>query len=70
MGGKGEGFSRNMYKGHVDKAKGGEDRGWEVGMAGVRGEWWEEKGDNCTCITIKKKKGLNVNSILSSFFLF
>ena len=28
----GEGPSRNMYKGHMDKAK-----GWEVGMGGVRG---------------------------------
>ena len=24
-----------MYKGHMDKAKGGQDQGWEVGMAGV-----------------------------------
>ena len=37
MGRKGEGSSRNMYKGHMDKAKGGTDRGWEVGMAGVGG---------------------------------
>ena len=28
---------RNMYKGHMDKAKGGWDQGWEVGMAGLRG---------------------------------
>ena len=28
---------RNMYKGHMDKAKVEEDRGWEVGMAGVEG---------------------------------
>ena len=26
-----------MYKGHMDKAKGGWDWGWEVGMAGVGG---------------------------------
>ena len=35
MGGKGRRLSRNMYKGHMDKAKGGKGRGWEVGMAGV-----------------------------------
>ena len=29
-------MSRNMYKGHMDKAKGGLDRVWE-GMAGVGG---------------------------------
>ena len=26
-----------MYKEHMDKAKGGQDGGWEVGMAGVKG---------------------------------
>ena len=26
-----------MYKGHMDKTKGGWDQGWEVGMAGVGG---------------------------------
>ena len=34
---------RNIYKGHMDKTKSGQDRGWEVGMAGVGrvvgGEW-------------------------------
>ena len=25
-----------MYKGHMDKAKGRSDSGWEVGMGGVR----------------------------------
>ena len=29
--------SLNVYKGHMDKAKGGSDRGWEVRMAGVEG---------------------------------
>ena len=29
---------RNMYKGHMDKTKGGYDQGWEVEMAGVGGE--------------------------------
>ena len=32
-----------MYKGHMDKAKGGEDWGWDTGMIGVggvvRGKW-------------------------------
>ena len=28
---------RNMYKGHIDKTKWGQDQGWEVGMAGVKG---------------------------------
>ena len=29
-----------MYKGHIDKAKGGNDQGWEVGMAGVGWSGW------------------------------
>ena len=37
MGEKGKRLSRNMYKVHMDKAKGGYDQGWEVGMAGVGG---------------------------------
>ena len=28
---------RNVYKGHMDKTKEGWDQGWEVEMAGVRG---------------------------------
>ena len=28
-----------MYKGHMDKAKGEQDQGREVRMAGVGGEW-------------------------------
>ena len=40
---------RIMYKGHMDKAKGGWDPGWEMGMAGVGGVlWWGENGDKCT----------------------
>ena len=39
MGEKGEGSSRNMYKGQMGKAKEGSDQGWEVGMAeGENGE--------------------------------
>ena len=33
---KGNGF-RNIYKGHMDKTKGEQDQGWEVGMAEVGG---------------------------------
>ena len=32
-----------MYKGHVDKAKGGQDGGWEVRMAGLGGMVGEKK---------------------------
>ena len=35
-----EGLSRHMYKGHMDKAKGTWDHGWEVGMVGV----WDSVG--------------------------
>ena len=38
MGGKGVRVFRNIYKGHMDKTKGGQDQGWEVGMAGMGGE--------------------------------
>ena len=34
---EGEGSSRNNYKGHTDKTKGGWNQGREVGMAGVGG---------------------------------
>ena len=38
----GEGWSRNTYKGHVDKAKGGRIEGWKWGWMGsgvvLRGE--------------------------------
>ena len=37
MGEKGEGLSRNVYKGYMDKTKWGWDQRKEVGMAGVRG---------------------------------
>ena len=35
----------NMYKGHMDKAKGGWDWGWEVGEGGMgeSGGWKMEK---------------------------
>ena len=32
----------------MDKTKVGQDQAWEVGMAGVGGEWWEENEDNYT----------------------
>ena len=37
MGEKGEGLSRNMYKGHMDKAKGGRFEGGAGGRG--RGKW-------------------------------
>ena len=39
MGGKQGRVVRNMYKGHMDKAKGKQDQGREVRMTGVGGEW-------------------------------
>ena len=42
MGGKGGRVFWNIYKGHMDKTKGGYDWGWDVGMAGV-GESGEGK---------------------------
>ena len=42
MGKKEEGSSTNMYKRHVDKAKGGRNKGrrWgQVGWGRVRGKW-------------------------------
>ena len=35
MGGKGGNVFRDTYKGHMDKTKGGQDRGWEEQMARV-----------------------------------
>ena len=43
---KEEVLSRNMYNGHMDKAKVGLDRGWEVGMAGVGGSGGGKKENN------------------------
>ena len=40
------------------KTKGGQDQGWQVGVAWV-GEWLGGNGDNCTCTTIKKVKKIN-----------
>ena len=44
---EGEGSSRNMYKGHMDKANGGRFKGERQGWV-RRGAWWGENGDNCT----------------------
>ena len=46
MGKIGEGSSRNMYKGHMDKAKGGRIEGGRWGWLG--GERRGENGDNYT----------------------
>ena len=35
MGEKKGSIFRDNYKGHMDKTNGGQDHGWEVGMAGV-----------------------------------
>ena len=51
----GEESLRNMYKGHMDKAKGGK-AGSRVGGGDRWGEWeawWGENGDNCAWTTIK-----------------
>ena len=37
MGEKGERVFKNIYKGHMENTKGGQDHGWDVGMAEVRG---------------------------------
>ena len=42
MGGKGKGFFRNIYKGHMDKTKGGRFEGRRWGWLGW-GKWWGEK---------------------------
>ena len=36
-----------IYKGHMDKVKGGKIKGGRQGWVGG-GEWWRENGDNCT----------------------
>ena len=46
MGEKGEGLSRKMYKGPMDKAKGEQNQGWEGGTGGA-GEVVGVNGDNC-----------------------
>ena len=55
MGEKWEGLSRNMYKGHMDKAKGGRIEGGRQGWVGwgwvVRGKWRQLQLNNN-----KKKK--------------
>ena len=52
MGGKREGFSGTCIKDPWTKPKGGQDRGWEVGMGGVGGKWRQLYLNNNT----KKKK--------------
>ena len=39
-------MSRNVYKGHIDKAIGATIEGGRQGWVG-QGEWREENGDNC-----------------------
>ena len=42
MEGKGGKVFRDIYIGHMDKTKVGQDQVWEVGMSGVGGEWCGE----------------------------
>ena len=47
MGRKGERFFTSMYKGHMDKTKGGVEAR-EGGVFGwSRGDWWWVNADNC-----------------------
>ena len=48
-------MSRNVYKGHIDKAKGARIEGGRQGWVG-HGAWWGENGDNYTWTAIKKIK--------------
>ena len=48
---KGGRVVRNMYKGHLDKTKGGRIKGGKWGQL-VWVEWWGRNGDNCILKTI------------------
>ena len=49
MGRKRRRVFRNNYGGYMEKTKGGRwKQGREVGLAGVGGEWWRVKADNCS----------------------
>ena len=49
-------MSRNMYKGHIDKAKGGRMKKWKAEMDGVRGSDGE-KMETTVLEQQKQKKG-------------
>ena len=51
----GEGFSGTYIKDTWTKPKQGRIEGGRWGRLGW-GEWWWEKGDNCTWTTIKERK--------------
>ena len=57
MGQKGEESSRNIYKGHMDKAKGWQDRGWEVRMGGVGSIGW---GQIQTTVLERQLKNIHI----------
>ena len=59
-----------MYKGHMDRAKGGYDRGWEAAVGRAGGPGWRENGDNCTWTTIKKKKKEKNNCLNLAIIVF
>ena len=56
--GKGEGLSRNMYKGPMDKAK-----GWEVGVGGAR----ESGGGKMETTVLEQQFGESILWIISCF---
>ena len=56
--GKGEGLSRNMYKGSMDKAK-----GWEVGVGGAR----ERGGGKMETTVLEQQFGESILWIISCF---
>ena len=50
-----------MYKGNMDKAKGGWDWGWEVGMAGVGGSGGGKMETTVLEQQLKKERKKNSN---------
>ena len=52
---KREGLSKNMHKGHMDKAKGGGIEGGRWGWLGS-GKWWGEKWRQLYLNNNKKEK--------------
>ena len=46
----------NMYKGPMDKAKGGRFESGRQGWVGQR-VWWSENGGDCSLTTIREREG-------------
>ena len=73
MGGKGGRVFRNMYKGTMDKTKGGQDEGWEVGMTGVGrvvGGKWRQLFLNNSKKVNKNKNYIKINNIIKYKMIF